>query len=301
MNDLGIYLAMGREMVTRGGLADVDHFTHTVAGTHFLNGTWASQWLFFRLWQLGGYAALQLTLTAAVVATALLAGWTSARVSKSPHAAGIGGLLATWLIWQNLGLRPQLFSLPLFAGYALMSFSVRPSWKTLAGSAAIVAVWANLHGSFVIAPVLSLLVAAGVVWEAWPEGAGWPGLLSAARASREARLHAGTALAALAAGSLNPYGPAIYRYIAQNSSAPASRGLSEWHPTNLHDANGVRLFAAAAIFAVYLWRTRKLPARRDLPAIVAFGVLALTAIRHVVWTGMIWPVALCRLLAPQET
>lgn len=304
MNDLGIYLAQGREMGVQGGFADVDRFTHTVAGARFLNGTWLAQYCFFRGWQLGGFALLQFVLACTSCGTLLITVVGARRASgRVPVAAG-AGLLAFWLVLGNLGLRPQLFSLPLFAIYALLAMTVPPTWKTMLASAAIVAAWANLHGAFAIAPVLSVLVGVGLVWESIPVAAK-PAeyvtrALDAIRTDSAARRHVFTAAIALAAACANPYGWRILGYVAQNSSMPASRGLTEWQHTRLTTFHGVRLFSSVAILAFTAWRVRRLPARRDLPALLAFGVLGFSAIRHVVWTGMIWPLALARMLPARE-
>jgi hypothetical protein len=301
MNDLGVNLAMGREMAAHGGFADVDTFTHTVAGARFLNGTWGAQALFFHLFEWTGYAGLQLVLACAVCGTIVITGVASARVSKNPRMSGFGALLAAWLTVQNLGLRPQLFSLPLFAGYAALAMAAE-GVIPIAACALITAVWANLHGSFILGPVLSGLLAAGAAWEAVPSLRPSIASLRLALADRDVRRHSITAAVSLLAGLANPYGWGIYFYVAQNSSSPASRGLAEWDPTSIKSAAGIRLAVAVLLCGVALWRARKLPAKRDLPALAAFGFLSLTAIRHVVWLGMIVPIAIARLFpeAPER-
>ena len=147
-NDLAIFLAQGREMSEVGGFSDVDTFTHTVAGEAFLNGTWGTQRIFHAIWRVAGWGGLQLALACAVCGTVLLTGWGARRAGRSPAAAGFGALLSVWLVVQNLGMRPQLFALPLFALYAVIAMTVPPTLATGVASALLVAVWANLHGSF---------------------------------------------------------------------------------------------------------------------------------------------------------
>ena len=287
MNDLAIYLAQGREMEAIGGLADVDRYTHTVGGMKFLNGTWGSQVVFWALWKAGSVDALQMLLASAVCSTILIVAWGAKKASGNPNALGLGGLLCAWLVVQNLGLRPQLFSLPMFAAYAAIALSLRPTWKTMLASAAIVAVWTNLHGSFILAPILSACIAVGVFWET--------------RSIQAARGHAITSAIAFAAALVNPYGFAIYQYVAENSRSPAGRGLTEWAPTSLSEPAGIRLAVAAAIVTVVFALHRRLPARRDIPALLAFTFLALTAFRHVVWLGMLLPIMATRVFPPETT
>lgn len=297
-NDLAIFLAQGREMAERGGLADVDEFTHTVEGGRFLNGTWGAQRAFFAVWSVGGYAALQLLLAVAVSATVLITGLAARRAgSGHPAATGFGSMLGVWLVVQNLGMRPQLFALPLFAAYAAIVMTARPTLAAGAACAAIVAVWANLHGSFAIAPVLALLVAAGIAMEAIADpDARARGRISAILESAAPRWAAITAVSAIASLA-NPYGAEIWGYVAVNTASPSARGLYEWKRTTITDAPGIRLLVASLAIAVAIALRRRLPALRDVPAAFAFVGLALTAIRHVVWTGMVFPIAFARLFA----
>ena len=307
-NDLAIYLAQGREMAELGGYADVDAFTHTVTGRSFLNGSWGAQRLFYALWRTGGYALLQLTVAVCVSSTVFVAAWGARRAGRGSAGTAFGALLAAWLVVQNLGLRPQTFALPLFAVYAAVAMTMTPTLLTGVLSAAIVAVWANLHGSFAVAPVLSLLVAAGLAWEiaVSPESgapAGPAGFVrTAARAlvSGEPRAHLLTAGAAVLGSAANPYGLGLWLYVAENTSSPASRGLAEWGRTSITDPAGIRLLGAAVLIGLVIAFKRRVPARRDVPAMLAFTGLALTAMRHVVWTGMVYPIVFARLLLPER-
>ncbi len=300
MNDLAVYLALGREMADAGGYADVDRLTHTVAGTVFLNGTWGAQALFHRVWSWSGFSGLQVLLAIAVGGTVVTVAWACRRAARGRDSGlGIGALLSAWLVVQNLGLRPQLFALPLFAVYACLALSARPTAATIGLSAVLTALWANLHGSFPLGPLLSALVMLGVLWETGPSSGGareWIAhALASMRGRGEAFGHAATAVAATLASFANPYGPSILGYVATNSSMPASRGLSEWAPTSLDSSHGVRLAVACAVVLFAFLRSGRWFARRDLPAIAAFGLLALTGIRHVCWLGIVLPPALARV------
>lgn len=288
-------------MAEQGGFADIDAFTHTVDGAPFLNGTWGAQRLFYELWRAGGWGALQLTLACAVCSTVLLTAWGARRAGRSTAVAGFGAMLSVWLVVQNLGMRPQLFALPLFAAYASMAMTVRPTLATGAVAASMACVWANLHGSFAIAPVLSVCVAVGAAWD---EGSGerswreWMRAVLRSLVRGEGRGHLLTAAAVAAAACVNPYGLSIWLYVALNTSSPAARGLSEWQRTTITDACGVRLLGGVIAIGLAVALRRRLPSRRDVPAMLAYVLLALTAIRHVVWTGMVLPIAFARLLAP---
>jgi hypothetical protein len=307
-NDLGIYLALGRAMAAGARLADVDTFTHTVPGAHYVNGTWGASLAFFKVWEAGGYPALQMLLTASAVVTVLLVAWGARRASGgSSIAAGAASVIAALLLAQNLGMRPQLFALPLFALHAVVVWTMRPSAATVVLAAVVAAAWTNLHGAFLLVPVLSGAFAAGAAWEAWATrgaGLGEDGVAANeahVTASRDARWHAATALVALGATLLNPYGPGIYRYVLDNMTISMDRALEEWAPTWTSTGVSLRLAAAVAVVVIACWRTKSWPSRRELPALIAFTLLAVSGIRYVAWLAMLFPLALAQCLPRRES
>lgn len=290
-SDLGIYLAQGREMAANGGFADVDRWTHPMAGVHYVNASWLAEKLLYLVWSLGGFSRLLALRVILVVSTLVIAAAAARRLTGRPGVVALAAPLAFMLVSQTLVVRPQLFALPLFAGYAALAMTARPSAASILGGAALTGIWANLHGAFVLAPILSIAVAAGVAWE---EGAGSLRRLDGAGG------HLLAAGAALLAAFANPYGPGIYHYVWENTFVSTDRGISEWAPTTIKGLAGIRLALAATALAAECHAAKRLPAKRDLPALLAFGILAASGVRYVCWLGPIVPLAIARLFGEER-
>ena len=273
-------------MARGGGLADHDALTHTVAGQPFVHATWLASAALYRVFALGGYPLLQMLLALSTTATLLLIAASAHRASRgNPSAMAAATILGAWLLLQNLGMRPQLFALPLFAFAALLLLTVRPGRGVLAGAATVTACLANLHGAFVLVPILAGALAMGAAWERERRDAAW---LSA------------TALACALATLATPYGFHLYGYVHDNMAVSMDRSLEEWRPTWRVAGASLRLVSSVAIVAVVAWRRRALPPRRWLPALAAFLALAISGERYVVWMAMLLPAALAHALPLRE-
>lgn len=300
MADLGIYLAQGQHMALNGGLADTDVWTHTAGGVHYINTTWLAQRAFFNVWRGLGYAGLRWLPAVAAAATILIVGAGVRRVCGRPGTVALAGPLVAILIAQNMAVRPELFALPLFAAYMTLNVVWRPTWRTMIASGAIVALWANLHGSFPVAVVASGLLAAGVGFEALVETEG----SLVARVERAVRRtvawdgggpHLATAGIALLATLANPYGLGAYRYVLTNVGQSNEFGGGEWGATSILSLAGVRLLAALFGLWVQTRATGHKIRLRDLPLVCAFVGLAFVSMRYVVWLAMILPFAMAFL------
>ncbi len=241
-SDLPGYLAMARD-----GVLDVDVGTWA-EGREFVNGSWLYQRAAWELFQLGGWELL-VALNALAVAGALVlvgrVGWERGR----GVGAGVAVLIASLLMMQNTAMRPQTAA---FLLAALVLWAPR-TWHV----GVLTILWANVHGSFVLAPALAGIRAR----DPWRVGV--------------------AALAWLA----NPFGWELLSYVFDNSSLPAERGLDEWSATPLLSPIGLRLFCALAV-GLGLAIKRRPPVFEVIVAGV-LAVLALTAVRHVAWLGLV--------------
>ncbi len=103
----------------------------------------------------------------------------------------------------------------------------------------IVLVWANVHGSFFLGPLVL-----GLAW------------LEDLHDRIEGRHHALiAAIASAAAACVTPFGPAVWAYAVGLSVNPeVTRRISEWQPTSLRDGVGILFFASVLAVAVLLAR-----------------------------------------------
>ncbi len=285
--DLSMFLQMGRWMWEHGRLLEVEPFSVSALGERFINGTWLSQCALYWAYLLGGYPALRLLLSALVLVTLAAVAWQS--IPFGARLAVVGVCFAFAFLLQNLAIRPQMFSFALFAIIHLLLGRFPSRRFTPFVLFGLMAIWTNLHGAF---PVVMAFPAAFGMQALLEERQGKAGTTGA---SPQRWLFLLAVL--VAATMVNPYGPWIYSYFFENSSMPATRGLSEWLPPSPGTFLGARFFLAAiAVVALLAWKRHHLRAC-DVALFLAFFVLALGSQRMIAWWGLVVPPILGRGLA----
>jgi hypothetical protein len=173
-------------------------------------------------------------------------------------------------------------------------------------------VWANVHGTFLFAPALCGLAWFAEVYEAAsierpepPEAAEAPEAgESREQPVRHPRLAPHEMLlvgvAATAATLVNPFGAAIWGYVASLTSNPTiAARVSEWRPPSLLTVPGALLYLSVVGVALLAFARlrRARGARIPWPALltlVLFGGFALASGRGTAW----WPFAAVFVIAP---
>jgi len=287
--DLGYHLRAGELSVTQGHWIDQDVFTSTFAGAPWLNQNWLAQLVLFGVWELGGLNGLIVLNTLLFTAGfAILFRLCASRAGGIRPAAIASAVLLLPVVF-NTAVRPQSFSWLLMAVVLLIleESQRRPRLAILLPG--IFALWANLHGAFVVAfGFLAIELIA-----AFPGGRRKPEL------NRRGRLLlvAGT-LSALAA-LVNPWGWRVYGYVLDIGADPTIRGaIDEWQPPSLTETAGALFFVSALILVGAIALSPSRLGMRDLLRL-AFGfVLGLLAIRNGLWWAFAAAPALATLLAP---
>ncbi len=202
-SDTGWHIRTGEAILLKHALPHTDPYSFSREGAPWLDWEWASDvatggahsalglsgvallfaasiaacsWLWIRLtWQVGGDFLIACVLAAPMLSTASLH-WLA-----RPHIFG-WVLLLIWMIWMERG-------------------------KGAAAAVAIGAVWANVHGSFFVAPVVALLYAAGCALNTllWPSDIG--------RRSTP-RWYVKAAILFTIGTLFNPYGIGLHRHVA---------------------------------------------------------------------------------------
>jgi hypothetical protein len=320
--DLTFQLRAGSEILSFGAIPTVDTWTFTAGGTQWLNQQWGSELLLQLVFGAAGWTGL-VVLRAALVGLAfgLLLATVRHRAPRLGAIASALLVIAAFIVTADaLALRAQLFAIVLFAAtlYLLAIRDVRPRTVWLIPVLALV--WANLHGTFLFAPALC-----GLAWLAdLYEAAAHPG----APRPRGLVLHRMLVigLVATVATLLNPFGPAVWGYVANLTSNPTiAARVSEWRSPSPLTVPGaliwlsVILVAALAIVRVRrasgsestLGRTPGGTPRRKtrrpgafratgaipwpgLLTLVLFGGFALVSGRGTAW----WPFAAAFVIAP---
>jgi hypothetical protein len=283
--DLAYHLRAGEEILGGAGIPARDTFTFTAAGQPWLDQQWAAQVLLAAVYEVGGWTGL-------VVLRAALVGALFGLLFLACRLRGADLRRAAWLTLAAfvvsavaLALRPQLFGMVLLA-LTLVIVAGRRRWpRAIWLAVPIVAVWANLHGSFFLGPVVVGLAWLDDIHDRRPEAG---------------RTLAAAVLAALAA-LLNPFGPAVWGYaLGLSTNSLVTARITEWQPTSLRTVPGMLFFGSALAVAVLLARRASATTWPTLAWLGVFFAIGAFAIRGVAW----WPfgaaVAVAPLLARPE-
>jgi hypothetical protein len=280
--DLAYHLRAGDIMFDTHAILRTDVFTAAAYGKPWLNQQWLAQIVLTTAFRLGGWfglAALRALLTALVLTFVFLA----------CRAAGAATKRAAWLTLASgvlltgaFKLRPQLFGMVCFAVTAWLVARRRTHPEGVWAVIPITVLWANLHGSFFLAPLLL-----GLAWveDRWVRGRGARALLLAC-------------LGSLLATTLNPYGYRVWSYAADLATNPViRRTIVEWQPPTIEVYTGAAFFLSVVVVAALLIaRVRRPVPWGSLLPLAVFLAIALAAIRGVFWWAMIAPIVLAGVL-----
>ena len=284
--DLTYQLRAGAEMLATGAIPARDTWTFTVAGTPWFDQQWGAQLILRLVEQLGGWTGLVLVragLTATIVGSVF---YVARRRGLDARTAALLTLAAFVVAAPAMALRPQLFGLALFGLLLLVSSTCATSRpRVLWLAPVIVAVWANVHGSFFIGP-LSL----GLAW-----------LADVGQRSGTARRTLAVAALSVVAACITPYGPAVWAYAVGLSSNPGVTSLiTEWQPTSLRTPAGILFFASALAVVAVLARRGRATDWPTLLWLAAFFAIGAYAERGVAWWALGGAVAVAGLIEPAE-
>jgi hypothetical protein len=238
--DLWGHIRFGEAMLQAHRLILRDPYSYSAAGHPWLNHEWLAEIALACAYQALGVLGLKLLKLAmtAVTVTALAA---AIGESDAPEGVQLGVLLVTALaIAPWVQFRPQLFTFAAFA--ALLLILARDSYgsgRRMWIAIPLLALWANLHGGFI--------VGVGALWT-YALATGAADAASGRGAIRLLHLCA-LAIAATLATLATPYGIGTWRAVLNALSNPYTRAvIADWQPL-LH--NVAREWPAAKLRAVY--------------------------------------------------
>ncbi|MEO8274139.1 MAG: hypothetical protein ABI620_08730 [Chloroflexota bacterium] len=306
--DLAYQLRAGAEILDGRGIPHVDSWTFTAFGAPWLDQQWGAQVILATVHRAAGWVGLALlraTLVGLISALVLAAIRARAPGMRSRTSALLA-LAAFVVMAPALALRPQLLGMALFAlTVALLAARTR-SPRALWLLPVIAAAWANLHGSFVLAPIL--------VGLAWLEdlqarsGEARTSTRTSAQARARTSAHATflVTLATSAATLVTPFGLGAWEYaVGLVTNRQVTAQVSEWQPPNLGDGPGMLFWGsvalAAAAVALLLRRSTGSPGGAPpwatLLGLLAFAALGATTGRAIAWWSVVAAVGLATLAA----
>jgi len=283
--DLWGHLSFGRWIVQHQALPDIELFAAGDAIEKFTNIPWLAQVGGYLAYQQFGPEGLILLHVLLVTVSFGILMWAATQNSGSQVWGITAGIVGYLISWPIIGIiRPQLVGVTLFALVLLACHELRRSWLPIIWLSIIFALWANLHGSFLIALGVLGLIALGNSWESF-------------RSSKVAmfsdplvkRYWLAVLVALITAACLNPIGPGLLFEIGSFGSTEALGAITEWRPLVLFSVSGSLFFGSLLITAVIL----RFSSRRFTPAevllLIAFGILTLSAMRMLIWWALVWP------------
>jgi hypothetical protein len=206
--DLWWHLASGRYIVEHLEIPRHDVFSYTHAGARWVNPGWLADVLLFELFRLGGDIALVGFKVAVTTTFLLVAAWVAFRRSGSLVFAVGAAIVAAVFCRIYLDIRPDLF---LFLGTTAVVALV-DAYRQGARAGVllllplVMALWVNLHGSFLFGlGVIGLYAAAELLKT-------WLGLPDAPLPIGRVRWLGAAAVASALACLLNPEGSGAFRF-----------------------------------------------------------------------------------------
>lgn len=282
------HVAVGRWIIAHAAVPHVDVFSYSMSGMPWVADEWLSEVVLAAIQAHLGWeglvlaTALTFALTLALLARAL-------RRSLDPPYVAIAMVAAWGLSFPHLTARPHVFALPLLVIWtdalvrARQADRAPPPWLL-----AVMALWANLHGGFMLGLALAALMAGEALYDAADRRALW-------RAARQWGLF--LALAGLAACA-TPNGIAgfllPFRLIGMKFAVAM---MDEWQSPNFQEPQPLE-FWLLLVFTGLL----SLGLRVPLTRIIMFLALLHMAFLHKRFAenlGLVLPLLVAPMLAPQ--
>ena len=282
--DTWSHVATGEWIIAHGAAPHADPFSFSMPDAPWTAHEWLSELMLALAFRFGGWSGVVLLTGAAAAAAALIVGLSAARELRGAALVATVAIGLS-LVTANLLARPHVLALPLLAAWSAALFAARDRRRPPPLSlAALMTLWANMHGGFVFGLMLIGPFALEAVTEA-PVGA----RLSTARAWTT------FALAALAGALINPYGVEALLLPFRLMAVENLSRIGEWRPQDFSHVGTMEL-ALLTLLGVTLTRPFAMPAIRAA-VILALIAMALQHARHQVLLGILAPMLLARPLA----
>jgi len=302
--DAWTHLALGREMVERGGLPEREPFIVPSAALPYHNTEWLFDVVFYLAAATGGLAGVVL-LKAAVVTAAVAILWRHGRLSVSATADPVLRLFLPAAVLLPMALvmrhrfveRPDIALMVFLAAtiYALDAYVVEGRRRWLYALPLMQVVWVNVHPSAIVAlvPFGAVLGTAGLAWAArrWR---GWT--LSESASPAQARVVGVVGVVVLAASLVNPHGLDALTLPFQLVDMTWFRAEIGELQAPRPEENPAPFILAALLVAALALAGRRLPPAKVL-LIVPFAYLGLSANRFVFLLALVGGPVLVKALA----
>ncbi len=268
--NLTYHLRAGAGILASGTIPATDTWTFTAAGLPWVDQQWGAEVILAAVERLGGWTGL-------VVARAALVGLIFGGLVVVGRKRGLDGRTAALLSLAAfvvaapaLALRPQLLGMALFAVVLVLVVRRRSHPRALWLAPLVVLLWANVHGSFLLGPLVL-----GISW-----------LEDVHERVERPYTTLVVAIVSAIAACVTPFGPQVWVYaVALSTNPEVTARISEWQPTSLRDPIGILFFASVAAIGILVARRGRVVAYPTLLLLGVFLVIGVYAERGVAW----WP------------
>ncbi|MDA0586809.1 MAG: hypothetical protein O3C17_02245 [Planctomycetota bacterium] len=278
--DLWGHLSYGRQIVSERAIPQTVPLMPLSEGVPFIDGAWLTQVLGYGAWTVGGRAAMAFLFALSVT---LSSGFIMMRV-RQKTGSGLFALLAfgllLWVDWKQLMIvRPQVAGLVMFCG--LFSFLTSKKWhgSLWVGVPVLFALWANMHGSFMVGLGLLGAFTIGRAVDLLRRTGKVKMLLRDRWVFRYLLL---TELAAVAT-LVNPYGLALHAEVLSFGQNANLADIIEWKPLSIRMFQGQAAAAVALMLIVFYRFSPRRVSTTELILLAGLGVGALWTSRMILW------------------
>lgn len=287
-SDTYMHLAAGREIVTNG-IPGEDTLSYTAEGASWVDLTWLYDSLLYRIWNMGGAgAATWMHILLTVAAFGFLV--PVAKKFARPAAVACSMLLSALLLLPVFDVRPDTFGLFFAAIYIFLLSEKRPLWLEWAVLIILQIIWTNMHGSFLIGPVIGLAFAAQNLIAAQQNDEQITSF-DTPDSKRTFSLFA-LSMAMLAVTMINPYGLALHKtlfaYGLQTGAAIGREWISSFSYAFI-PTMAKNILYLSFIFIAAGWIAQK----KQLP----FAITSLAIVGAVIVVFSMWHIGLYAILA----
>lgn len=263
--DLFGHVRFGQDVFATGAVQSTDLYSFA-SDRAWVNHEWlaeAAMYLAYAWGGNGGLVALKLTLLAAVIAAALIV--LRRRDVPASSIDLLLGLLIVTTFPQTNHVRPQLFSLALFAWLLTTLVAARSKPYLLMWTIPLLAVWVDVHGGWIV-------------------GAGTLGLWTLVGFARRDALAGKLFSVAVSAAALlitlfNPYGLRMWAFL-QATVGFGRADIVDWQPVFVLGPAYALLWTLTALAAtVGVWSALRAEKERDWQSIVLVVFFAVASLR----------------------
>ncbi len=232
-NDLFIHLKTGETILKTGSVPRVDDYSALARGRPYIAHEWLAGVVFRLVQAAAGWNGLILLKTLVGIAVAALL-YATARQTGAPPDTALPALAFVMILAASRFMeRPHIFTSLMIAAFLLLLARRRrggraPVWAFLL----LQIVWANLHGGFILGPVIVALAAAAAALDRLLErhaGVG-PPVSSTHAPPREAAWLGLLAIGLVLVSLVNPYGPRLLKFPFALTGSSFMGEIYEWLP-----------------------------------------------------------------------